>query len=389
MTRTLVLGGGFGGIAVATELRRCLGDDHEVVLVDRREHFSMGLRKLWELVGIATIADGRRSRAALAAAHGVRFVQTEVRAIDPGARAAVTGEGELDGDNLVVALGAEQRPDLVPGLAEHGHDVWDVAGVSGAGEALARFEGGRILVLIASAPYPCPPAPYECALLVEEHLRERGIRDRAELAVATLQPMLMPNAGQAGSALVAELLGERGIAFHTGRKVERVEPGRAVFADGELEFDLMLAVPPHRPPRVVADAGLVAESGWVAVDRGTLATAHPGVFAIGDVTIIKLANGLPLPKAGIMAELEGTRVARAIAASLVGEAEPAPFDGRGFCFMETGASTAALVHGDFFAEPEPRVELARPAREHAEAKRRFEAERLAAWFGDGAGHPDG
>jgi len=56
MSRTLILGAGFGGITVATELRRLLGDDHEVVLIDERDEFSMGLRKLWELVGIGTIA---------------------------------------------------------------------------------------------------------------------------------------------------------------------------------------------------------------------------------------------------------------------------------------------------------------------------------------------
>ena len=78
-------------------------------------------------------------------------------------------------------------------------------------------------------------------------------------------------------------------------------------------------------------------AGW-SVDPGTLATAYPGVFAVGDVTQIKLANGLPLPKAGIIAELEGTRVGAAIAADVRGESAPAPFDGRGHCFLELGRS---------------------------------------------------
>ena len=116
MTRTLILGGGFGGISVATELRRLVGDDHEIVLVDRGERFAMGLRKLWELVGQATIVDGSRPREALAA-HGVRVVRAEIDAIDPAARAATVGGETIGADHLVLALGAVSRPDLVPGLA--------------------------------------------------------------------------------------------------------------------------------------------------------------------------------------------------------------------------------------------------------------------------------
>ena len=127
--------------------------------------------------------------------------------------------------------------------------------------------------------------------------------------------------------------------------------------------------------------GLLGEGPWIRVDPGTLQTAHEDVWAIGDVTGIKLANGLPLPKAGIMAELEGPRVAAAIAAEVRGEEPPAGFEGRGFCFMETGKTTAALIQGEFFAQPEPRVELAASSPENARRKHEFEAERLTRWFG--------
>jgi sulfide:quinone oxidoreductase len=379
VARTLILGAGFGGLAVATELRRLLENEHEIVLVDRNEHFSMGLRKLWELVGHATIAEGRRSRRALSE-RGIRFVQEEVLAIDPAARTATTGSGTIESDYLVVALGCEQRPDLVEGLSDSGHDVWDAAAVPAAAEALARFDGGRIAILIAGVPYTCPPAPYECGMHVDEHLRERGIRERSSLVVATVQPMLMPNAGKEGSAWLGEQLAARGISFQVGCKVERVEPGRVVLVDGQLDFDLLLAIPPHRVPAVVKASGLTGEGEWIGVDRATLQTTYPRVFAVGDVTLIPLANGLPLPKAGLIAELEGLRVAGAIAADLRAEAQPQPFDGHGVCFIEMGKAQAALVDGAFFAEPEPLVVLEEPSPLHAEEKRRFETERLERWF---------
>jgi sulfide:quinone oxidoreductase len=340
----------------------------------------MGLRKLWALVGIGTYQEGSRSREGLNQ-PGVRFLNRQITHIDPvNRRVSIDGE-MLEGDYLVVALGAEPRADLVPGLAEHSHNVWDERGVPGLATALAGFSGGRIAVVIAGVPYTCPPAPFECSMLLDDHLRENRLRDRTEITVTTMQPMLLPNAGKEGSAWLADQLSARGIQFHVKRKVERVESGRVVFAEGALEADLIIGVPPHRVPAVVRASGLTGSGEWIPVDAASLQTDHENVFAVGDVTQIKLANGLSLPKAGVMAELEGQRVAKAIAADLLGEPPPPSFDGRGYCFMEMGKTKATLIEGEFFATPEPRVEVREVSGENAEGKRRFEAERLESWFG--------
>jgi sulfide:quinone oxidoreductase len=218
-------------------------------------------------------------------------------------------------------------------------------------------------------------------MLLDDHLRRRGLRERTHLSVVTHQPMLLPNAGAEGSAWIGERLDERGIAWQVDRKADRVERGWVAFEDGDLPFDLLLAVPPHRPPAVLGDAGLLGESGWIEPDRGTLATRFPGVWAVGDCTLIRLANGLPLPKAGAIAETQGTRVAAAIATELRGEPPPDPFDGRGFCFLETGLGESALIEGDFYAEPEPAVRTSDVSTAHHEEKVAFERERLARWFG--------
>jgi sulfide:quinone oxidoreductase len=380
VVRILILGAGFGGITVATELRRLLGEGHEILLVDRNEHFMMGLRKLWAVVGLGTLEEGRRSRRRLEGG-GVRFLEAAIETIDPQRRKVVAGGESLDGDYLVVALGAEPRPDLVPGFTQHAHDLFDAAAIPALREAVDAFQGGRIVVAIAGVPYKCPPAPYEHVMLLDEHLRRRGLREATDLVVTTPQPILLPNAGVEGSRWLGEQLAARGIEHHAARKVERFEAGRVVWRDGELEAELVVGVPPHRPPAVVAESGLTGDGDWIAVDPGSLKTEHAGVFAIGDDTQITLANGLPLPKAGVMAEAQGRRVAAAIAAEIRGEPEPEPFDGRGFCFVETGSESASLVEGEFYATPEPLVALREPSPEHAEEKRRFERQRLESWFG--------
>jgi sulfide:quinone oxidoreductase len=240
-----------------------------------------------------------------------------------------------------------------------------------------------LAIVIAGVPYTCPPAPYECAMLLDDHLRAIGRRDRIRAAVSTVQPLLMPNAGAEGSEWLGRQLDARQIEHSTGRKVERVEEDRVIYADGDLAFDVLIGVPPHRPPSVIAESGLAGEGVWIAVDPGTLRTSYEQVYAIGDVTMIKLANGLALPKAGLMAELEGQVVAAAIAAEVRGEDPPAPFDGQGFCFMEMGKTSATLIEGDFFAAPEPQVRLGDVSSTHAEEKHAFEAERLERWFGAG------
>jgi sulfide:quinone oxidoreductase len=365
---------------VAHEVRKKLGADHEVTVIDRAPQFLMGLRKPWAVVGLESLEGGRRNRALLEKA-GVRFVPSRITRIEPAARRVETEAGAFDGDHLVVALGAEPRADLVPGLSENAHNLYDAASIPALADAVARFEGGVIRILIAGAPYKCPPAPYETAMLLDEHLRERGLKERSTLAVSTIQPLLLPNAGKEGSAWVGRQLDERGIAWQTGCKVKAIEPTRVVFEDGEATFDLLIGVPPHRPPAVVRDSGLEGQGPWVAVDPSTLRTKFENVFAIGDVTLIKLANDLPLPKAGLFAELQGLQVAAAIVADVRKTPRPPPFDGRGYCFVELGREVAGRVEGDFFAKPEPRVVVGEVSAARAAEKRNFETERLRRWFG--------
>jgi sulfide:quinone oxidoreductase len=113
-----------------------------------------------------------------------------------------------------------------------------------------------------------------------------------------------------------------------------------------------------------------------------LETRFPGVYAIGDLTEITLANGMPLPKAGVFAEGEGQIVANRIAAAFAGRTPEAMFEGVGHCFMEVGKGQALLVRGRFLAEPAPDVDLTEPSPQFLEEKHTFEAERLRAWFGE-------
>jgi sulfide:quinone oxidoreductase len=378
MARVLVLGGGFGGIAAAVALRTQLATDDEVVLVDRRDEFVMGLRKTWHLLGMSPLAYGTRHLAQLGE-RGIQVIRGEISDIDPAAPGATVDGESIEADALVVALGAAHAMDAVPGLAEHGVNVWSREGLEHAHQSVDEFRGGRVLVGIFGMPHSCPPAPYELALLLSDRLDERGIE--AEVSVFTPAPISLPIVGAAGCATLDGRLLERGIGFLPAHAATEVTDGSVAFANGEIApFDLLLAVPPHRVPPVLIESGLAEAGGWVTVDRSTLETARPGVWAIGDCTAIGLSNGMTLPKAGLFAQHEGEAVAARIAAKLRGEPATATFDGSGACFLEMGGDEASMIRGDFFADP-PAVELTPPTHAQRQEKERFEADRLTAWFG--------
>lgn len=360
----LVLGGGVGGLVTANELRRRLDPKDRVVVVERSRQHLFQPSLLWLMVGRRKRERIERSLADLLA-HGVELIEAEVRAIDPVARRVETSAGPLTGDAIVVALGAQANGDAVPGLREAALDIFSPDGAAACARALASFRGGRVVVAVAGLPYKCPAAPYEAALLIDDELRRRGLRDASQVDVYSPEPAPMPVAGPVMGAAVVGLLDAKGIRFHPGSRIERFEPGshEIVFADGtRAGYDLLAGIAPHRAPDVIGASGLANDAGWIPVDRGTLETSHPDVYAIGDVTTITLANGKPLPRAGVFAHGQGLVVARGIAARFAGLPEPSAFDGAGYCWVEAGDGRAAFAAGSFFAEPDPILSLRKPGR---------------------------
>ena len=377
MHRVLILGGGFGGIATAVALRDRLDPADEVILVERRPTFVMGLRKNWALLHEGALREGERPLALLAD-RGIRIVERSVAAIHP-VDCAADVDGELiNADALVVALGAERDPGRVPGFREHAIDLYDRDASEQGRHAIETFRGGRLLIGVFAAPYPCPPAPFELAIMLDERFRARKLP--ATIEVFSPLPMSLPILGRAGCDSFEERLAYAGIEFLREHQATAVEEGAVLFGESRRPFDLLFGVPPHRVPRVVAESGLTGGGPWVKVNPRTMETSFPGVYAIGDVTAVPLSNGQMLPKAGAFAHAEGEVVAARIADSFAGRQPTATFAGDGACFLETGGGTAAMVTGGFFADP-PSVRLTEPSTEHFRAKQAFEADRLAAWFG--------
>ena len=370
----LVLGSGVGGLVTANELARLLEPSDRIVVIERERRHLFQPSLLWMMVGRRRREQIERPLRELLHPR-IELVEAEVRSIDPVARRVETTAGTYTGDALVVALGAAPDGDAVPGYRQAALDIFSLDGAAACAGALSAFRGGRVVVVVAGLPYKCPAAPYEAALLLDDELRRRGIREHSEIDVYSPEAAPMPVAGPAMGAAVVGLLEAKGIRFHPGSRVQRFEPGsrELVLADeSRVGYDLLAGIAPHRAPVVVLESALAGDTGWIPVDRATLETRHPGVHAIGDVTTITLANGKPLPRAGVFAHGEGLVVARRIAATLSGREAPNTFDGVGYCWVEAGAGRAAFAVGEFFAEPNPTLDLRAPGRAWHAGKVLFE-----------------
>ncbi len=358
----LIFGAGVGGLVSANLLRKLLPKKDRILVIDRETEHLFQPSLLWLMIGDRKPKQISRPLDSLGR-KGIEFICGEIEKINSHEKSVRIKGREIKGDALVISLGAEYAPDAIPGLVEGGHNLYTLEGAQKIHEQLSHFKGGRILLLTTVPMYKCPAAPYEAAMLLEYDCRRRKIRDKTQIDLYAAEPAPMGTAGHEVSAAVREMVESRGISYHPNHQVTEVKPHerRVLFSNGlEAPYDALFYVPPHRPPKVIREAGLLGESGWVSVDRHTLETSHPFVFAIGDVTAIPLKMGKPLPKAGVFAHGQAEVVAHNLVHQWTGKGEMKSFDGFGECFIEIGDHRAGMGSGNFYAEPTPQVKIKKP-----------------------------
>jgi sulfide:quinone oxidoreductase len=370
--RVLVLGGGFGGVQAAISARAALDSTHEITIVDKnRMPHLCGMNPLL-IVGERDTDKTGRSLGRLAN-RGIKFVEANIDSIDTTGQKVETSAGTLDYDYLVVALGAQYAWDAVPG-AKDAYSFYDFDYARHLRRRLSRLKRGKIVLAAAKPPYKCPPAPFETAMILNWWARKKGIRKDIEISVYIPEPGPLGVAGKEASMRVRNALDQRGIELVTQAGVTEVATnGReASFANGSSTYaDVIATVPVHKIPDVVAESGIANGKPWVPVNTATLETSTSNVFAIGDVNVVP-SGDFAVPKAGVFAAGQGTKVGEIIASRITEAGEPEPYDGVGFCFMAYSGGRSATVGGNFLAEGGPESILTEPTVSGMKSKERFE-----------------
>jgi sulfide:quinone oxidoreductase len=355
MRNLLILGGGTAGTMIANKLHKRLPrEEWRITVVDRDDHHHYQPGYLFVPFGGYTPDEIVRSRHHFIA-DGVELVYGEIDRVVPEDGIVHLDHGRrLAYDYLVIATGTSPRPDQTTGRLgpEWRRSIFDFYTLEGA-EALAHtlegFDHGRLVVHISEMPIKCPVAPLEFTFLVEAWLRERGIRDRVELAYVT--PLDGAFTQPVASAHLGDMLTERKVEVVTDFMVESIDPERKVlvsYDEREVPFDLLVTVPVNMGAEFVARSGLGDELNYVPVDKHTLlSTAYDNIFAVGD------ASNIPASKAGSVAHFAVEVFVGNFLEHAAGLAMTGSFDGHANCFVESGDDKALLIDFNYDTEPLP------------------------------------
>jgi sulfide:quinone oxidoreductase len=289
--------------------------------------------------------------------RGVRWMQRSVESVDTDKRRVLLDNGDrLRYDLLVIASGSHIRPQETGGLMgdEWQRSIFDfytLEGASKLGEALAAFEGGRIVVDIVEMPIKCPVAPLEITFLTDSYFTGRGSRDQVELLYVT--PLDGAFTKPIASRVLGSMLTDRGIRVEAEFNTSEVDCERKVLRswdEREIPFDLLITIPTHMGAPFIEASGLGDELAFVPTDETTLlAKGHDDIFVLGDAT------NLQTSKAGSVAHFQSEVVVENLQRAIAGKSLVEGFDGHANCFIESGFGKAMLIDFNYDQEPLPGI----------------------------------
>lgn len=361
----VILGGGIGGIVAANKLREKLPSNIKIILIERNKMHTFAASYLWLMV------DRRKAEKITAPlnsliSEGIEIVFEEAKSIDTSKRIVETENKKINYDYLIVSLGAELDKKFLDRYEENIHNFYTYEGAQKLRDELNKIESGEIVITIESLPYKCPGAPFEAAMLIADHIQNRGLKDKINVSLFTPESQPLPVAGPELGKSVADLLTQKGIKFyprHQLMEVKSEEKSIKFNDEQEKKYNLLIIVPKHNPPGMLASSELADESGWISVDKNTLQTKDENVFAIGDVSSItipgrwQIDKPMKLPKAGVFAHSQALVVSEIIASKILNKKSKEIFCGEGFCMLEAGEDLAGFAYGDFFGAPVPKVKM--------------------------------
>jgi sulfide:quinone oxidoreductase len=356
MKTLLILGAGTGGTMVANKMANQLDPrEWRIMIIDRDENHYYQPGFLFIPFGIYSVNDVIKPKRNFLPPQ-VEVIFSDIELIEPGEKRVTLSRDNrvINYDYLVVATGAQIKPEEVSGLVDGGwrKNVFDFYTLDGT-TALARFfkfwKGGRLVINVAEMPIKCPVAPLEFMFLADWYFHERGIRDKVEITFATPLPgaFTKPRA----SEMLGEILNQKGIHIEPDFNIMEVDANKNAirsYDERDIPYDVLVSIPTNMGADVIERSGMGDELNFIPVDKHTMqATQWENVWVIGD------ASNAPASKAGSVAHFQLDVVVENLLRHMEG-LEPLPkFDGHANCFIESGFEKGILIDFNYDVEPLP------------------------------------
>jgi sulfide:quinone oxidoreductase len=347
MKTLLILGAGTGGTMIANRMARTLDlAEWRILVVDKDDDHIYQPGLLFIPFGIYAPADVVKPKQHFLP-HGAELILSDITHVDTANRTVRLGQAlrTIHYDQLVIATGTDIHPEVIPGLLDGGgwgeniFDFYTLEGASKLSGALSTFEGGRIVVNVAAMPIKGPAAPLEFLLLADAFFRRRGIRNKVELVYASPLPGTFTN--QRCNKALAYMLAAKGIQIESNFSIGSVDNSAQKIVDlegQEINYDLLVSVPPLMGERFVREAGLGDALNLIRADKFTLQVkGHENVWAIGD------AGGIPVAKTSTAAHYQRKTLVANLERAIRGIPPEPSFDGRANFFVESGDGKAMLI----------------------------------------------
>jgi sulfide:quinone oxidoreductase len=339
MANILILGGGFAGVVVAERLARLLDPaEHQITLVSRSRRFTFYPALVRLAFGECEPDDISYDLRTSMRERGVRFIEGVVAHVDPSARrVTVTGgdfAGEIAYDYLVYTLGRRLATEQVPGFFEYAHHLLSVQSALKFGDAVREFRGGH--AVFGSCPGARLEVPvYEAAFALARRLEHEGLKARITV-LSPDYPTEHPGGGELVSALRPAL--ERShVETLNDFPIDEVKPGLVRGRDGrEVEYDLLMLIPPFEGTSALAGTGLTDDAGFVRVDQTMRVLGSGRMYAAGDAVYF---SG---PKMGHMAVNQAEVAAENLAAELAGRGPSAHYEHKMLLVVDAGRNSVFL-----------------------------------------------
>jgi NADH dehydrogenase FAD-containing subunit len=357
--RIVVIGGNFGGLTAALELRHARGADAAVTVVSATDRFLFNPSLIW-------LPFGKRSAARITFPlepvfdeHQIGFTHAEATVIDPAAQTVyTTTAGSYGYDYLVVATGYRNNFAIVPGLGPDGYaqTITTLADAEQAGRAWRAFlDDPGPVVIGATQGASCFGAAYEFLFNTSHQLRKAGLDKKVTLTFVTAEPFVghfgiggLPG----GEKLLQMFLKKENITAMTGVAFEEVTADRIKLTDGtSVPFKYAMVVPPFVGQDIARTTpGLTDDKGYIPVADTYQSKTYPQIYAAGIAAQVPVpwqtAVPIGIPKTGFPTESMAKVAARNIAAAIKGQ-PPASHkdfgDMAAVCMMDAGANGVMIL----------------------------------------------